>query len=135
MDPSTPTANYGQPLDLSAVPKRKRLPRHKRGEKFLWGPVPWSWIEASMRLPVRASDVGVLLWHLAGLKKSRTVRFSHKPARAVGLDRRAVRRGLDHLERAGLISVERKPGRAPLVTILDAPATASTTELSDGVET
>jgi DNA-binding transcriptional ArsR family regulator len=38
---------------------------------------------------------------------------------AFGLDRNAKYRGLAWLEQAGLVIVERRLGRAPLVTILD----------------
>ncbi len=37
-----------------------------------------------------------------------------------GLSRFSASRGLDELERAGLVSVGRTPGRSPGVTILDA---------------
>lgn len=105
--------------DLQALVKRKRPPRHRRGQHFLRGPIPWSWIEVALPLAGRAWHVGTILWYLAGIKKSRTVKLEYGVARAVGLDRYVVRRGLANLEHAGLVQVERKPGRCPVVTILD----------------
>ena len=119
MDPPNQDSRLGRPLDFAALPKSRRLPRHSRGQKFLWGPIPWSWIEAAMRLPGRSSDVGIILWQVAGMRKNRIVRFEHKAARSVGIERRAVSRALASLENAGLVEVERKPGRCPVVTLLD----------------
>ena len=39
-----------------------------------------------------------------------------------GLSRFSASRGLDTLERAGLVSVVRRPGLPPIVTIVDATA-------------
>jgi hypothetical protein len=120
--PPTCEGGFGYPLDLTSI-SRQRPPQPKKGERFLCGPVPWRWIESAMQLPVRSSDVGIILWHIAGLEKDRTVRFRYKIARSAGISRSAIGRGLTHLERAGLIKVERKRGRCPVVTILDTPPT------------
>lgn len=102
-------------------PPRPRLPRHKPGELFLRGPIPWRWLEAAARLPGRAFVVGVVLWHLAGLRRHRTVRLTPSKTRSLGLSPRVTRRGLKALEGASLIAVDRHRGRSPDVTILDAP--------------
>lgn len=98
--------------------KPPRPPRHRPGEPFLKGPIPWAWIEAAAGLPGRALAVGLFLWHQAGCRRVRTVRLnlSRLPG---GISRQAGRRGLESLERAGLVQIDRAPGRAPTVTLLD----------------
>jgi len=47
------------------------------------------------------------------------VALPNKQLSAFGVDRDAKRRGLAALEAAGLVTVERKPGRNPIVTIVE----------------
>ena len=96
-------------------PEPGSLRRFSKGELFLRGPIPWVWLERAMRLPGRALHVALFLWLKAGIIKSAlvTVNLSR-----LSVDRSAASRGLAALEAAGLIRVERKPGRKPLVTIL-----------------
>jgi hypothetical protein len=54
----------------------RRLPRHKRGELFLKGPVPRDWYLLAGGLPGRASILGQELWHQAFLDGGyRTFKF------------------------------------------------------------
>ncbi len=98
--------------------RRTRPPRHVKGEGFLKGPVPLIWLEAAARLPGKSLHAGVALWYAAGLTRSASVPLSNISGLKFGLDRNAKYRALDWLEGAGLIAVERKLGRAPVVTIL-----------------
>ena len=96
----------------------QRLPRPRKGEHFLKGPVPLPWLEAAARLPGKSLHTGVALWYVAGLTRSPTVALSNLSGGKFGLDRNAKYRALAWLESAGLVRVERKLGRAPVVTIL-----------------
>lgn len=93
--------------------------RRRRG-RFLKGPVPWGWIERAGTLPGKALYVGVALWHESGMKKTRTVTLPTGKLIRAGVHRCTIYRGLAQLESAGLVAVDRKPGRYPVVTILDA---------------
>jgi hypothetical protein len=111
---------------VSDLAVRKEPPRHRFGEAFLQGPIPFAWVAAACRLP------GV------GLHVALTVRFLRKRFRR-GRDRRwnvgciakwlqvspdSVRRGMYVAERAELVSVSRKPGCKILVadvTIVEPP--------------
>ena len=99
----------------------RRPPRHKPGEKFLKGPIPWTWLEQAFLLPGKALHVALLLWQTGGCTNNRTVRLCLNGALPEGLNRQAARRGLTQLTRAGLVSVLRRPGRGLVVTLLDAP--------------
>lgn len=100
---------------------KKPLPKHKPGEYFLKGPVPWAWITAASRLPGKALHAGTAIWFLAGMKNQRTVTLSGKRLIDMGIERNAGYRALNALEKAGLVSVSRHPGRRPVVTIKDVP--------------
>jgi hypothetical protein len=105
-----------------------RSPRHRLGESFLKGPIPWAWIDRAGRLPGKALAVGLVLWFRAGIRKDRTVRLCQARVDSLGLGEGTTRRGIRELERAGLISVRRSPGRGLEVTLLDlahAPVSSS----------
>ena len=99
--------------------KRQRPPRHKAGEWFLKGPIPGAWLTRAAALSGRTLRVGLALWYLAGVKKSRAVKPTWDTWQRFGLSPDAGRRGLAALERAGLIAVARHPGRCPVVSILE----------------
>lgn len=96
----------------------KRPPVPGKGERFLKGPIPLRWLEAAAVLPGRSLHAGIALWYAAGLTRSASVPLSNISGLRFGLDRNAKYRALDWLEKAGLVSVERKLGRAPVVTIM-----------------
>ncbi len=97
-----------------------RPPRHRPGDRFLRGPVPWDWLRRAAALPGKALAAGLLLWLEAGCARSRTVRFSKARSADLGCHPHTVRRGLRQLEGARLVSVERLAGRSVNVTLLDA---------------
>ena len=58
----------GKPFDFTRVEpapamiptgREKQAPRHKPGEKFLKGPIPWPWIESAGALPGKALAIGL----------------------------------------------------------------------------
>ena len=97
---------------------KPRLPRHRPGERFLKGPIPWDWIERAAQQPGRAFHVGMAIWLWAGMKRGATVPLSIRNLATMGISRHAAYRALAALERADLVSVARHPGRKPIVTIL-----------------
>jgi DNA-binding MarR family transcriptional regulator len=80
------------------------------------------WLTSAAALPGKALHVGLALWYRAGLKKTGWIAFSVSgAARLMGFSQPSASRGLRALEKAGLVQVERGPGRRPVVVILDAP--------------
>lgn len=110
-------------VDRLRIPDRmptgiaKKAPRHKPGELFLKGPIPWAWLEKAARLPGKALAVGLVAWHLRGLRKTNNFRLEPSKVRSLGLSPRVARRGLKALENAGLVAVDRHRGRSPDVTL------------------
>jgi hypothetical protein len=91
-------------------------------QEHLRGPIPLEWLSTAARLPGKSLHVGIALWFMGELQKSRSVPLSNMAGLRFGLDRNAKYRALVWLERAGLVKVERKLGRAPIVTLIDAPS-------------
>jgi DNA-binding transcriptional ArsR family regulator len=121
-DPFDPD-NLKLPGVIRATPPTPQgPPRHRSGQKFLKGPIPLAWLEIAGRLPGKALLVGLHVWFQAGLRNSRSVPLNQSRLARPGMSDKTVRRGLRALERAGLVTVDRKPGRKPIVTLLDPPA-------------
>jgi hypothetical protein len=104
---------------------RRPPPRPRPGGHYLKGPIPLDWLSAAARLPGKSLHVGIALWFMGGLHKSRAVPLSNIASLRFGLDRNSKYRALAWLEGAGLVTVERKLGRAPIVTLSDAPSPVS----------
>ena len=100
------------------------LPEPEAGPKRrpLYGPIPWSWWLPASRLPGKSLQVASVCWLLAGWERSADFELALDDWAEFGLSRFSASRGLDELERAGLVSVGRTPGRSPVVTILDVGA-------------
>jgi hypothetical protein len=116
--------------DLKSLPEQvqRKLPRHRPGEKFLKGPIPWNWLVQASRLRGKALHVAILLWREAFCAKVPTVPFRLSQARTMGMHSDTARRGLRTLETAGLVSVQRRTGRCSQVTILDIASTERSRE-------
>jgi hypothetical protein len=104
---------------------RPQLPRPAKGEAYLGGPIPMTWIEKAAPLPGRSWHLACALWFDAlcrkGKMKPAIVSLTRKTLHRFGLtERRAIYRALDALEHAGLLRVEARGGRRPRVTILPA---------------
>jgi hypothetical protein len=108
-------------VDLDALRKRpsRKPPRHRQGEAFLKGPIPWPWLRRALTLPGRALHVALLLWKEAGCRRNRTVRFRLAGAAELGIHPDTTKRGLRALSTAGLVSIRHHPGQALEVTLLE----------------
>jgi hypothetical protein len=106
---------------LSRIIESSALPRHKKDEKFLAGPIPWNWWTVASGLPGKALHVASGIWHLAFIKKSGTIRLGRSVLDQLQVNRRTGYRALRALEEAGLIRCDRGPGRLPIITLLSIP--------------
>lgn len=114
------------PIDVERLRLRAPVPAtapklvHRVASRYIKGPLPLHWVERAARLPGKSLHVGMAVWYSVGLTRSRSVSLSNVSGSAFGVDRNSKYRALAWLEQAGLISVSRKLGRAPVVTIIDA---------------
>lgn len=89
---------------------------------FIAGPITVSWIAKARPLGVTALWVALGLLHLKGLRRSNTFIVSNRKMEQWGVLPDAKSRALKSLERAGLIRVERRGKRNPIVTIVQSTA-------------
>lgn len=100
-----------------ATRQRWQAKRQRDGDKFISGPLPLPWLGKAAKLPGKALAVGLGLWFLRGLIRESRLSFTPSTWNQFGLSRSAVYRGLEQLESAGLVTVERHRGRCPVVTL------------------
>lgn len=77
------------------------------------------WINTAGKASGRGSglQVAIALWYESGLNRQASrVKLRGSMLRAMGVNRHAGYRGLNSLEDANPVKVERHPGRCPLVT-------------------
>lgn len=84
---------------------------------ILLGPEIVDWLIAAARLPARSLHIALALVFANEGRSLTTIVLPNLPLLEMKLDRCAKYRGLAHLERAGLVRVDRRPGRSPTVTI------------------
>ncbi len=113
---------------IALEPKRESKPSSTRTKRFLKGPIPLNWLGTAAKQSGKALHVGIALWFLSGLKRSRKVALSQSILSLFGVSRYSGYRGLTELEKAGLVSVVRHPGRNPIVTILQPAADQDSSE-------
>jgi hypothetical protein len=121
-DQPSPTVPEALPLageDDPAAERRVELAtvRRRKGGRFV-APVPLAWFQRACRLPGKALAVALVVWHLARMRKTDTVRLTQAALNEFGVSRQAKYRGLRSLEAAGLVSVRRRAHRNPEVTVL-----------------
>jgi len=100
------------------VPKEYLISPKKR-ERFLKGPISMPWLYKVMALGGKAIHVSIEICHWAGIKDSDEIKLSVSRLRTAQISRYACYRALKRLEGAGLIIVNRKPGRSPIIKILN----------------
>jgi hypothetical protein len=85
----------------------------------LFGPVPFAWLLPVLRLEGSALRVALACWLQAGWERSAEFELSLSEWNELALPRQSASRGLEQLEQAALVSVVRRSGQSPIVTILE----------------
>lgn len=104
--------------EVESVARRKIKVRTSK-EPFLKGPVPLSWLRRAGKLRGQVLLVGLVLWFRAGVERKMRIKLKKADYRLFGVSERSASRGLASLEKAGVVSVTRHPGRSPIVAILE----------------
>jgi DNA-binding MarR family transcriptional regulator len=106
-------ANFDVPVRVAS---RERPRRREPFVQF----VPLAWLAAAARVAGTkfGLHVAVLLHYRKGLTRTATVFVPSKLLAQFGVDRHGFYRALRSLESAALVSVERRKGRKPVITIV-----------------
>lgn len=106
-------AELTEPIDVDGEAQRAF------GSVRLCFDIGGDWLASAARLPGKSLHLAIGLQLIASSQISREVVLSNLALQRFGLDRNAKYRALAWLEEARLVSVERKLGRSPIVTLLD----------------
>jgi hypothetical protein len=78
-----------------------------------------TWVKEMLKLPASASQMSFVLWFLAGMRKTKTIKINLSRMNDFNISKVTAWRSIHYLEKANLISVDRKPGQKLTVTLLD----------------
>jgi DNA-binding transcriptional ArsR family regulator len=113
----TPYQNPEDIKETEVVTNLVRQSKMRRGERFLKGPIPLPEIAAASRLPGKALAVLLAIHHQSDLTGKPSVTLPARPLAELGISRGAKSRGLQVLEKAGLVTVARSRGRAARIQL------------------
>jgi hypothetical protein len=105
------------PDDLARTPNVKNPPTRRRSDSFIGCPI--SWLKRALLAARNAKHLTVALYiyRLTVVRRSKTITISNAELqREFGIDRYVKYRALSRLERAGLIRIGNRTGRAVKVT-------------------
>jgi hypothetical protein len=107
------------PPDILAVKrvspaKLKKL--EKRSKHFVM--VPWEWMDKLVGCRGQTLRVAFVILYLSWKARGTPIKLANGMLLMDGVSRRAKWRALDHLEEVGLISVERRLRKSPIITVL-----------------
>ena len=110
---------------LRIIPKNKTLIAIKQKERlgkvkgrFLKGPISMDWLERVGQCPGKAMQVAIAIWHMVGMTGERTIKIPKAVLQKLGVNRYALHRALPAMEKAGVISVVKRSGASPEITVL-----------------
>src|SRR5262245_4801756 len=102
------------------APARGRRVRPRK--EFIRGPLPLWWMARAAALRGQALAVSLAIWFRRGIEGAAPFPLYPSALSKLGVNRWSSYRALAALEKAGLIAVERRKGRCPVVTVLEASA-------------
>ena len=97
---------------------RRPIPEHEKGGRFVRGPIPYEWLRMALSFGGKSGNLAWAMWWLVGMKRSNPIRLTGRVLRDFSISTRTARRLLDQFERVGLVEVNRKRGRCPVVALL-----------------
>jgi hypothetical protein len=102
-----------KPEDLAQLQKAEGAPKRAPAERFV--KLPFSWLARLEQAHATTYRVAVHLLYQEWRRKGQPVRLANTPL--VGVSRQSKWRALNELESLGLITVLRRPRKAPLVVV------------------
>jgi hypothetical protein len=87
-----------------------------------------AWLNEAAKLPGKALNLGIAIWWLYGMAKTKTFKLTSKALAQLDISRDAASSGLKRLEAQGLIRVQRLSGQRPTVEILSVVSSVTKSE-------
>ena len=114
-------------LDSSIL---KRTSKSRQYKEYVRGPLPLKWFQRASTISRTAAVVGMIIWRDAYQKKlwgydsqrrtSGHIKVTNQNCMKLGVCGNSKNTALRLMEKAGLIRLELKRGRSPVVQIIDA---------------
>ena len=114
-------------LDSSIL---KRTSKSRQYKQFIRGPLPLKWFQKASTISRTAGVVGLIIWRIAYQKKlwgydsqrrtSGHIKVTNHNCKKWGVCGNSKNTALQLMEKAGLIRLDLKRGRSPVVQIIDA---------------
>jgi len=113
-------------LDSSIL---KRTLKSRQYRQYVRGPLPLKWFQKASNISRTAGVVGMIIWRIAYQKKlwgydsqrrtSGAMKFTNQTCMKWGVCGNSKNTALRMMEKAGLIQLDTKRGRSPIVRIID----------------
>ena len=114
------------PLDSSML---KRTSKSRQYREYIRGPLPLKWFQRVSNISRTAGVVGLIIWRIAYQRKlwghdsqkrtSGHIKVTNQTCKKWGVCGNSKNTALRLMEEAGLIRLDRKRGRSPVVQIID----------------
>ncbi len=114
-------------LDSSIL---KRTLKSRQYKEYVRGPLPLKWFQRASTISRTAAVVGMIIWRIAYQTKlwgydsqrrtSGSIKVTNQTCKKWGVCGNSKNTALRLMEKAGLIRLELKRGRSPVVQIIDA---------------
>jgi hypothetical protein len=110
--------NLRLPDNIVVLERRATEPRklEKRRKHFVQ--VPWTWVEALSGASGQTWHLAIQLLYLHWKGNGEPITLANGMLEMDGIGRKGKSHALDELERRGLITVERRPRKSPIVKLL-----------------
>ena len=119
--------------DRETTPSQTSPRKSRMMDRFIAGPIDIGWLSHARKLGVTALWVGLALWYLRGLRKSDSFVVSNRMMEFWNVEPDAKRRALRKLQNAGLIAIQSRERRSPLVTIIVRSAARASGRLKERI--
>jgi len=114
------------PIDSSIL---KRVPKSRQYKEYVRGPLPLKWFQRASSISRTAGVVGLIIWKIAYQRKlwghdsqrrtSGSIKVTNQTCMKWGICGNSKNIALRMLEETGLIRLDTKRGRSPVVQIID----------------
>ena len=101
-------------IEKILLKKKKRF-----SGQFIKGPIPLAWICKALQLSKNAIKTAFAIRFLGGILGDRWIELKNTDVKKFKLNRSGKSFGLKELRNSGLIEVKQRPGKNPLVKIIE----------------